>query len=161
MTARIVEADLEDYGHRRAVVALIDMFARDSMGLGAPLPEDVKTRIPSGLRQHPAALVFLAFVGDAAVGVAVCFTGFATFAARPFVNVHDLAVLPEHRRKGIGGQLLATIERRARDLGSCRLTLEVPANNVAAQGLYRRVGFGRGEHDPAAGPFEFWVKPLA
>jgi ribosomal protein S18 acetylase RimI-like enzyme len=73
--------------------------------------------------------------------VAVCFLGFSTFAARPLLNVHDLAVLPECRGKGVGRALLEAAEARARAHGCCKLTLEVQDSNQRARGLYASFGF--------------------
>ncbi|MDP7573186.1 MAG: GNAT family N-acetyltransferase, partial [Myxococcota bacterium] len=75
------------------------------------------------------------------VGVAVCFLGFSTFQARPLLNIHDLAVLPEWRGRGVGRALLAAAEDRARQRGCCKLTLEVQDSNRRALQLYERFGF--------------------
>ncbi|MEO8466498.1 MAG: GNAT family N-acetyltransferase [Gammaproteobacteria bacterium] len=98
--------------------------------------------------------MLLAFVDDAAIGIAVCFVGFSTFRARPLLNVHDLAVLPQYRGKGAGRALLQAAEDHARHNGCCRLTLEVLESNSAARVLYRRFGFG----DSTVS--RFLVKPL-
>lgn len=119
------------------------------MGGGRDLPVAVRDRLISGLRQHPTSLVFLAFDAATPVGVAVCFLGFSTFAARPLINIHDLAVLPDYRGQGIGSLLLERVEAKGRELGCCKLTLEVRADNHRAQRLYQRFGFGGvpSEHD--------------
>jgi ribosomal protein S18 acetylase RimI-like enzyme len=93
------------------------------------------------LRAHPTALVLLAFVGAEPVGIAVGFFGLSTFAARPLLNIHDLAVVPAHRGKGVGRALLREAETRARERGCCKLTLEVQDTNVRARGLYASFGF--------------------
>jgi len=85
--------------------------------------------------------VLLAVSEGRPVGVAVCFLGFSTFQARPLLNIHDLAVLPEWRGKGIGRALLAHVEDRARRRGCCKLTLEVLDDNARARGLYESLGF--------------------
>jgi ribosomal protein S18 acetylase RimI-like enzyme len=144
----IIEANLADPWHQEAIVALINAYARDPMGLGQDLPDDVRTRLLPGLQQHPTALVFLAFQAHKAVGIAVCFAGFSTFAARPLLNIHDLAVLPDYRRHGVGRQLLAAVEARGRALGCCKLTLEVREDNDRAQRLYRDVGFSHVQCTP-------------
>jgi len=38
---------------------------------------------------------------------------------------------------------MAAVERKAREKGCCKLTLEVQENNVRARRLYRRAGFRR------------------
>lgn len=114
------------------------------MGGGAPLPEDVRARLGADLGERAArgaAVVLLALAGGAAVGVAVCFVGYSTFRARPLLNLHDLAVLPEARGSGAGLALLEGVASRARALGCCKVTLEVREHNAAARRLYARAGF--------------------
>ena len=138
----IIEADLTAPSHQQAIVHLINSYAHDPMGGGRDLPPDVRERLIHGLRQHPTTLVFLAMDNETPVGLAVCFLGFSTFAARPLINIHDLAVIPEYRGLGIGRQLLEQVEARGRALGCAKLTLEVRADNDRAQRLYQQLGFG-------------------
>jgi ribosomal protein S18 acetylase RimI-like enzyme len=159
-TVEIVEADLGLPAHQTAVVEMVDAYAMDPMGNGAPLRPEVKKALVAGLRAHPTTLVFLAWMGPAPVGIAVCFLGFSTFAARPLVNIHDLAVLPAYRGAGIGRLLLAAVERKARALGCCKLTLEVLENNHRARRLYADVGFGQATYQEAAGGALFLAKKL-
>ena len=142
MAITFVEADLEEPRHRIAVRDMIAAYARDPMGAGRELPAQVLDRLVPGLHAHPTTLVFLALDDDAPVGVAVCFVGFSTFAARPLINVHDLAVLPQHRRRGVGRGLLERVAARARELECVKITLEVREENRAALALYRHFGFG-------------------
>jgi ribosomal protein S18 acetylase RimI-like enzyme len=136
-------------------VRIIDSYARGPGGQNAPLSEDARAAMAPGLAAHPAAFALLAWDGDAIVGAAVCVWGFSTFAGRPSLNVHDLAVLPEHRGRGAGRALLEEAERRARARGSAKLTLEVHHSNEGAKRLYARFGFG-----PWDEPTLFVAKPL-
>lgn len=156
-----LQADLENPRHQAAILSLVDAYSRDPMGDGAPLAPEVRERLIPGLRQHPTTLVFLAYDGDTAVGVAVCFLGFSTFAARTLVNLHDVAILPTHRGRGIGRGLLAAVEVRARELGCCKLTLEVLDKNERALRTYTAAGFKRYSLQPGAGEAIFLTKPLA
>ena len=158
-TLEIVEADLGNPAHQSATVELVDAYARDPMGNGAPLPADVKLRLVPGLRQHPTTLVFLAYLGGEAVGLAVCFVGFSTFAARPLINIHDLVVRERHRGLGIGARLLETIADKGRATGCCKLTLEVLENNPARR-LYEANGFTQLAYHPRAGGAIFMSKAL-
>lgn len=159
MEPEILDADLDDPVHRRGVVDVLDSYASDPVGGGEPLRPDVRGRLPEALRGHPASLVLLASVEGRPVGVAVCFYALSTFQARPLVNVHDLAVVPEHRGKGIGRALLAAVEARARRDGCCRLTLEVQEDNDPARALYERFGFSDYTVGSSA-PTRFLAKPL-
>lgn len=141
MTLRTALADLTDTEQARAVVELIDSYACDPLGGGKPLPEAVREALVPGLLKHPTTLVFLAWDGAQPAGVAVCFTGFSTFAARPLVNIHDLAVLPAWRGRGVGRVLLRAVEDWARAHECCKLTLEVLDHNANARALYASEGF--------------------
>jgi GNAT superfamily N-acetyltransferase len=156
----VVEADLSDGAHAEAVVGLLNEYARDRMGIGRDLPDEVQARIADGLRSHPTSLVFLAMRDERAVGVAVCFVGYSTFAARPLINVHDLSVEPAHRGAGVGRALLEAVERKAVELGCCKLTLEVLSRNDNAKHLYGSLGFAPGEFDAEFGTMQFWQKNL-
>lgn len=156
----IIEADLADAHHQAAIVTLVDAYHQDAMGNAAPLPQSSRDRLIPGLRAIPTAHVFLAYNGDRPVGIAVCFRGFSTFAARELINVHDLAVLPEWRGKGVGRALLTAVEQKARDLDCCKLTLEVQENNQRARGLYQSFGFAQSEYQSHAGGALFFTKPI-
>ena len=56
-------------------------------------------------------------------------------------HITTFAVLPEWRRRGIGGRLMVELMRLARELNSRVMTLEVRLSNRAARGLYGRFGF--------------------
>jgi GNAT superfamily N-acetyltransferase len=111
----VIEADLEEPDHARAIVDLTAAYAEDVMGNGGPLPAEVVERLVPALREHPTTIVLLAYLDGQAVGIATCFLGFSTFAARPLINVHDLAVLVGYRGRGIGRALLAAVETHARE----------------------------------------------
>ena len=138
---RIVQADLDDPVHQKTVLKLVDEYSKDEMGDGKPLSDEARKRLVSGLREHPTTMILLAYKSDEPVGIAVCFRGFSTFAARPLVNIHDFFVAPAHRGTGISRMLFAVIEQRARELGCCKLTLEVLENNHRARGVYAAAGF--------------------
>src|SRR4051812_49605519 len=93
------------------------------MGDGKPLSDEARNQLLPGLRQHPTTLILLAYNLDHPVGIAVCFGGFSTFAAKPLINIHDLAVLPEYRGRGIGRRLLEAVERKNPGLGCCQVNL--------------------------------------
>ena len=156
----IVEADLAIPDHQQAVVTMTASYALDAMGNGGPLPADVLARLVPALREHPTTLIFLAYVNDHVAGIATCFLGFSTFAARPLINIHDLAVLPEYRGQGIGRTLLATVEREARVRGCSKVTLEVQENNVRARQVYAAAGFAHAVYGETTGGSLFYTKTL-
>jgi ribosomal protein S18 acetylase RimI-like enzyme len=159
-TVEIVEADLNRKDHQEVVLMLIDAYAKDPMGNGKPLSPEVRRDLIPGLRRHPTTIIFLAYHKTQAIGIAMCFLGFSTFAARPLINIHDLAVLPTYRGKGIGQKLLAAVECKARGIGCCKLTLEVQENNHLAKHTYRAAGFAQAKYQKTAGGSLFFSKPL-
>jgi ribosomal protein S18 acetylase RimI-like enzyme len=156
----VIVADLSDRQHQTAILQLINAYARDPMGVGRDLPAAVRERLIPGLRQHPTTLVLLAFDEGVPVGIAVCFVGFSTFVARPLINIHDLAVIPEYRGRGIGRLLLEGVEAKGRELGCCKLTLEVREDNHRAQQLYDRFGFANTSSEIDLGRHWFLQKRL-
>ncbi|MBP4041655.1 MULTISPECIES: GNAT family N-acetyltransferase [Aeromonas] len=156
----IIRADLHDSRHGEALIALLDEYARDEMGGGTALADEVKANLARALADRPGAHVLLAWVDGEPAGVATCFEGFSTFACQPLLNLHDLAVHPAHRGRGIGKRLLAEVERLGRELGCCKLTLEVLEGNRVAQAAYRASGFAGYELTPEVGRALFWQKTL-
>ncbi|WP_436924494.1 GNAT family N-acetyltransferase [Halosimplex amylolyticum] len=55
--------------------------------------------------------------------------------------VENLFVRPDYRNEGLGGELLATAERRLDDLGAETVVLEAMADNLEARRFYRRHGY--------------------
>jgi ribosomal protein S18 acetylase RimI-like enzyme len=156
--------DLADYADPRDaadLVMLLDAYARDPMGGGEELAEDVCEAVVPGLAATPGAFSLIARLEGEPVGLANCFTGFSTFAAYPLVNVHDLAVLPGYRGRGVGRALLRAVEREARRRGASKVTLEVLSGNERAKSLYLALGYGDYQLDPEAGHALLWQKMLA
>ena len=56
-------------------------------------------------------------------------------------HITNFAVAPEYRRKGVGKYLLAKSLEYIRHRGGRVVSLEVRASNIAAQNLYRQLGF--------------------
>lgn len=56
-------------------------------------------------------------------------------------DIMNVAVAPEHRRKGIARLLLLQLEEEMRQKDVCSLTLEVRVSNLPAQALYEELGY--------------------
>ena len=153
-------ADYANASDAAAVVMLLDAYACDPAGGGEPLSDFAKAHLVSSLAARPTAFSILAFDGDQPVGLVNCIEGFSTFACKPLVNVHDVAVLASHRGQRIGEQMLALAEQIARERGACKLTLEVLSGNTGACRLYERIGFENYQLDPAMGHAQFMQKWL-
>jgi len=156
----IITADLKQTDHQRAVVELTEAYAQDPTVNGIPLSAEVNRTLVRKLQEHPTTHILLAYSDDQPVGIATCFLGFSTFAARPLLNLHDFAVLAEHRGQGIGRELMAAVVSMARELGCCKVTLEVDEHNDRARRLYFAAGFDRADSASQAGPWQFMTKPV-
>lgn len=160
MTISILQADYLDPVHAHAIEMLLDAYAQDPMGGGEALNPEARSTLVAELARRPHAFSVLAFVDGEPAGLVNCFEGFSTFLARPLVNVHDIAVLPAFRGRGLSRLMLDCVERISRERGCCKLTLEVLSGNTLAQTAYRNFGFAPYSLDPAAGQAEFWQKKL-
>jgi len=158
LTVRL--ADYASPSDARAVVDLLDAYARDPAGGGEPLSAYAREHLVAELAARPQAFSILAFDGDQAVGLVNCIEGFSTFQCKPLVNVHDVAVLASHRGRGVAAQMLRAAEAVAVQRGAVKMTLEVLSGNAPALALYRRLGYAGYQLDPAMGTAEFMQKWL-
>ena len=107
----VVRANYQDRAHAAALVAMLDAYARDPAGGGVGLSDYAREHLVAELASRPTAFSVLAFDGAQVVGLTNCIEGFSSFACRPLVNVHDLAVAASHRGRRIGEQMLALVEQ--------------------------------------------------
>ncbi|MCP4904558.1 MAG: GNAT family N-acetyltransferase [bacterium] len=149
------ETRLEDSDEIDQLFEILDAYARGAGGQNAPLSPEARENLGPGLRDHPNAFVLFGSLAGRVVGAAVCVWGFSTFAGRPSLNLHDFSVLPEAQGLGVGTALLSELERRARERGAAKMTLEVHDSNEAAKRLYARFGF-----EGWSSPTLFVSKPL-
>jgi len=157
---RVVRVDYANPRHAEALVSMLDAYARDPAGGASPLSEFARSNLVSALAVRPQAFSVLAFDGDQAIGLANCIEGFSTFACRPLINVHDLAVASSHRGRRVGEQMLVLVEQIARERNACKITLEVLSGNQSANSLYARFGFAGYQLDPSMGYAQFLQKWL-
>jgi GNAT superfamily N-acetyltransferase len=90
----------------------------------------------------------------AIAGFALYFFNYSTFLCRPGLYLEDLFVRPEFRGRGVGLNLLRSLEEVARDIGCGRFEWSVLDWNQSAIDFYREFG---------AQPREGWTlyrKPL-
>jgi ribosomal-protein-alanine N-acetyltransferase len=112
---------------------LADVVAMERACYSDPWPASSFTSLPTNER------VFFVVARESQVGMLL---GFAI--AWHVVNegeLANLAVAPEHRRKGIGQALLDAVTTDALGRGTSELYLEVRESNSAARKLYRAAGF--------------------
>ena len=157
---RITPVDFDNPCHAAALVALLDEYASGPTGGNKPLSPFARDNLAGQLRTRSNVHVLLAFAGERALGLAICIEGFSTFACKPLLNIHDLAVTRAFRGQGVGRMLLQHAEQLARKLGCCKLTLEVLGGNTNAQTLYRSCGYAPYQLDPSVGTAQLWQRAL-
>ena len=155
----VILADLDLLLYQQAILRLLDMYCRDQFGSGKPLPDETKAKLIAGL-QAACGICFLAEEPASSgpsefIGLALCLPSFSSFRARPILNLHDIAVAPGQRGKGVGQALLQAVEQEARRRGCCKVTLEVRDDNEIAKAAYRRAGFASTEPETL-----FWAREL-
>ncbi|HWA18044.1 MAG TPA: GNAT family N-acetyltransferase [Devosia sp.] len=82
--------------------------------------------------EYDPGLIVVATAGETPVG-------FCHGWSEPFVK--DIVVAPECRRRGLGRAMLAMLLQDYRDRGAPHADLKVDMKNLAAQALYRNLGF--------------------
>ncbi|HOZ62867.1 MAG TPA: GNAT family N-acetyltransferase [Burkholderiaceae bacterium] len=160
---RVCRADYANPIHAASVVKMLDAYAQDPMGGGEGLSDYAKAHLVPSLAARPQAFTVLAFGGpdgQQPIGLVNCIEGFSTFACRPLVNVHDVAVLPGHRGQRVAEKMLALAQEIALERGACKLTLEVLEGNAGAIKLYKRIGFDNYQLGQAMGNAQFLQKWL-
>lgn len=119
MTLRVGEATSRD----------ADLI-RDLDGLSPP-----SRRLLDHDLEAPDRCCVVAHLDDEVVGYAAALVHLGE------AQILDVVVAPAWRRRGIATHLLAALTASAAERGATATTLEVGADNVGAQALYRRLGF--------------------
>ncbi len=66
-----------------------------------------------------------------------------TRGGRPYMLIENVVVAPEHRRSGIGKQLMAEAKKIADSKDCYKLMLLSGSSNVSAHSFYENIGFDR------------------
>jgi ribosomal protein S18 acetylase RimI-like enzyme len=120
----------------------------------APYVDDARTwaersALYAELLAKEGTVLLLASAGDALVGygLAHVMSAGGSWAADTWVTgpqigeIESLAVLPDHRGRGLGAELLDRLEHELRLQGVTDLMLGVLPGNVGAMRLYERRGY--------------------
>lgn len=92
--------------------------------------------------QRAAEALLLEREGEA-IGYAIFFTTFSSFECRPGIWLEDVYVRPEHRRGGIGRQVMEHLARLAVERGYVRLEWCALDWNEPALNFYAKLGATR------------------
>jgi GNAT superfamily N-acetyltransferase len=123
-------ATIANLVYELAVYEKLEQFARAT-------PDDFRKHL-FGPRPYAEAMV--AEIDEEPVGFALYFPTFSTFRGQPGLYLEDIYVRPEHRGRGIGKALLATLAKLALDRGLGRLEWAVLNWNSPALNFYRSLG---------------------
>jgi GNAT superfamily N-acetyltransferase len=96
----------------------------------------------------PPAEALLGFHDDEPAVIALFFTSYSTFLAKPGIYLEDLFVRRQFRGLGLGKAMLSKVAEVAVSRGCGRLEWSVLDWNDPAIGFYRRLG---------AGPMDEWT----
>jgi ribosomal protein S18 acetylase RimI-like enzyme len=149
-------ARLDQMSERVDVARLLADYAEESLA-GQRLEGDLAMRSVELVARWRDAFVLLATIGEQSVGLAVCLPSISTFAAAGVINIHDLWVDVQFRKRGVAAELLRCVQREAQERGCAKVTLEVLEDNLGARRLYRRSGF-RGEPGAGERPGTFFLE---
>lgn len=155
-TVEVKVGNINNEGDAQDMLKMLDAYMHDPMGGSQALSDDLAKRNIEGLRKQPNYVFFLAYCDGKLAGVANCFINFSTFKAKQLINIHDFAVDPAFRRKGIGIAMMNQIIAYCKENDLCKITLEVRFDNPVAQNLYEKMGFSAGNP-----PYHFWEKPIS
>lgn len=160
----IKAVDFSNSSHRNHFCEMLNHYAMDPMGGGEDLSTSVLEKVCSDLNHWPGAFSFMAVDDenpDKPLGLINCFLAYSTFKAKHILNVHDIVVKRESRHQGLGRKMLMHVEEHAKNIGCCKLTLEVLDRNTEALRAYHSFGFERYQLQADKGHAVFlqkWVK---
>lgn len=101
------------------------------------VPEDFERFLAD---PSPVGGAFIAFWAGAPAGSAIWHRSFSTFRGRETLYLEDLSVLPGHRRRGIGNELLRAVARLALSRGLPAISWLMMDWNAGARRLYEAAG---------------------
>jgi len=158
---KVIQIKYDNEKENNDLLMLLSRYAMDEMGGAKKLSSYTQKNLLFALAQRQDAVSLIVYDGDKAVGLLNAFEGFSTFKCKPLLNIHDICVNVEYRRRGVATKLLQAVEQLAVQRGYCKLTLEVLQGNRAAQAAYQQFGFEAYELDPKIGTAMFWEKTLS
>lgn len=145
--------NFENPEHCKALCDLLNMYMADPMGDYPQHDEEQNRKLVEDMKNYPTSISLFVLADGKPVGFVNGFMNYSTFRLKPFINLHDVFVMPEYRGRGLSRKLISKMKEIARDNGCCKLTLEVRYDNPVAQACYRAEGF-----DEDVPPMHYWEK---
>lgn len=161
---KALHAEKIDYTNQNQLndlLRLLQMYAKDPMGGGQEIEQAVLQKLPKTLATKPFMHSFVVYEDEMPIAFANCIESFSTFSGKGVLNIHDFAVIPGHRGKGISQFLMKKIEGFANSIDCNKLTLEVLEGNNSAVRAYQKFGFSAYQLNPEMGNAMFWQKNLS
>ena len=125
--------------NREALLSLVDALA-DFEKLARPTPAARKRLLRDCCGTRKRFDAFISFLDGKAVGYAITFKTYSSFLALPTLYLEDIFILPEYRKRGIGGKLFRHCYRRAKSNHCGRMEWVVLDWNRNAIRFYDRIG---------------------
>ncbi len=160
MNVEIVKVNYLNKDQGKDIAFLMNEYAKDPMGGGEPLNDEVIDNIATELSKLSYAFSIIGYIDGLPAGLVNCFESFSTFSCRPLINIHDMIVLKKFRGQGLSQKMMDKVEEIAITKSCCKLTLEVLSGNEVAKSSYKKFGFTDYELDPSVGSALFWEKSL-
>jgi len=132
---------------RRAELAQLEPAARLFQGYlrfyEKSTPEEASRGFIEDRLRKQDSVIFLAWLGDLAVGFVQLYPSFASLSLAPSWILNDLYVEPAARGHGVGEALMQAARELARGNGAAEILLQTARDNETAQRLYERLGYQR------------------
>ena len=129
---------LANASHLQDVAKLFDQY-RVFYNQPSNLP-DAEQFLAERFRNQDSS-IFLALDDGVGVGFTQLYPSFSSVSMQRIWILNDLFVLASHRRQGIAKQLMQAAAAYARETGAIRLALATQKQNIAAQALYKSLGY--------------------
>lgn len=128
----------------RRLCAGDETLARDAINLLKPVVErDGKNVDAAFMREFLATesnYLVVAYEGDTPLGYALAYRLPRVDRRRDMMYLHDVGVVENRRRQGIGRRMIRECLRLCREEGFVELFVIADADNVPAKGLYESTG---------------------
>lgn len=153
-----VKVDYTNKTHLEHLFHLLQMYAKDPMGGGEAIDEDIIRGLPEALASRSYMHSFIVYEAESPIAFANCIESFSTFSGKGVMNIHDFGVQEKSRGLNVSQFLLSSIEQFAKSIGCSKITLEVLQENLSAKRAYTKAGFNAYQLDPNLGDAMFWHK---
>jgi GNAT superfamily N-acetyltransferase len=107
----------------------------------SPEPDKQRRALELIFADPSRARIYVARESGKVIAMAALHFTTSTAEGGKVAGLEDCVVHPEHRSKGVGGQLLGYVLGQAKAEGALRVMLLTDGDNHTAQGLYRKLGF--------------------